>query len=373
MAIRLGESIYHGKIDNLVKGVVTGEIVVEGFHDTLVLNLKGNCHPDLAGRVLTFRNPSIEMLDPYVSDALTSAQDGFVGEMTASKKRKIHTLSAEEFQKATPEEREAAYVWKNTLYLEWFSHYCGRIVIEAVDYKLEIDEPRWELNDEEIAEQVDQANTAMNMHLTIAVELFQEANEEIRADEAEIDPNANDEFVWEKRLAQSDRRADAFHALMEEARTPEEMEQLAELAYEDKDEEEVSGPGPDFSEDADNYERDEYKPNREVAAICRSIKKLCKGLIKDGYDEMIGLPEQGEFLSLMVKSQTVADMTMGDSGSGFERGFLIAHAKREIARSQRVVSGLTIFEQDGEPVSSVVPKLWELRDLLVNLAGKIRA
>ncbi|MCG8599685.1 MAG: hypothetical protein MI807_06050 [Verrucomicrobiales bacterium] len=372
MAIRLGESIYHGKIDNSVKGVVTGEIVVEGFLDTLVLNLKGNCHPDLAGRILTFRNPSIEMLDPYVSEALIASQEGFVGEMTASKKRKFHTLSAEEFQKATPEEREAAYVWKNTLYLEWFSHYCGRIVIEAVDYHWEIDDARWELNDAEISAQVDQAAAAMNMHLNMAVELFQETNEEIRAEEAEIDPNANDEFAWEKRLAQSDRRADAFHALMEEARTPEEMEQLAELAYEDQDEEDFSEPDSEFSGGSD-YVRDEYKPTREVSAVCKSIKKLCKSLIKEGYDEMIGLPEQGEFLSLMVKSQTVADMTMGDSGTGFERGFLIAHAKREIARSQRVVSGLTIFEQDGEPVPEVVPRLWELRDLLVNLAGKIRA
>lgn len=372
MAIRLGESIYHGTIDNSVKGVVTGELVLEGFHQPLILNLKGNAHPDLAGRILKFRNPSVEMLDPYVADALEPEQTGFVGDMSVSRERKVLNMPLDEFTKATPEEREAGTIWKKVLFLDWFSPYNGRVVIEAVDYLWEVDEPRWEMTDADIAEQVEQSNSAMNMHLNFAVEMFQEVNEEIRAAEEEIDPLANDEFAWERRLRESDKRAEAFHALMEEARTPEEMEALAEMAYGDEEEEPFSEEAPDFSP-GDEYVREEYEPTSGVLEICSSIKVLCKGLIENGYDEMIGLPEQGDFLSLMVKSQTVADMTMGESGVGFERGFLIAHAKREIARSQRILSGLKAFEDGGDCNGAVIEKVWNLRDHLVDLAGKLRS
>ena len=176
-------------------------------------------------------------------------------------------------------------------------------------------------------------------------------------------------LAWERRLQQSDRRAEAFHALMEEARTPEEMEALAEMAYGDEEEDifEEEDEG-DFLDEG--YTRDQYEADEEVRQICSSIQELCKILIKNRYDEMIGLPEQGEFLSLMVKSQTAADMTAGEN-SGFERGFLIAHVKREIARSQHIISGLRAFSEEKE--QQLVEEIWKLRDLLIQLAGKLRA
>ncbi|MDF1862179.1 MAG: hypothetical protein P1U87_18325 [Verrucomicrobiales bacterium] len=372
MAIRLGESISHGTIDNSVKGVVTGELLIEGFHETVQFNLKGNAHPDIAGRILKFRNPSIEMLDPYVADVLEVDQSGFVGDMSVSQKRRVLMMPIEEITNASPEEREAGTIWKKVLFLEWFNPYNGRLVIEAVDYIWELDDPRWELSDDDIAEQVEQSRAAMNMHLNFAVEVFQETNEEIRAAEEEIDPNANDEFSWEKRLHQSDRRAGAFHALMEEARNPKEMETLAEMAYGDREEEDFSPEPPDFSSGRGEPVRDEYTATPDVLEICSSIQALCKGLIENGYEEMIGLPEQGEFLSLMVKSQTVADMTVGDQGAGFERGFLIAHAKREIARSQRIIADLEFFNDSVDGPGPMSERLWKLRSQLVDLAGHIR-
>lgn len=366
MAIRLGENIYHGKIDASVKGKVTGELVLEGYHEPVVIELVGNAMPDLAGRILTFRNPSIEMLDPYVADALEAKQTGLVGEMTASKKQRVPV---------SPEEPGGPNsVWKNTLFLEWFSHYNGRIVIEAVDYRWEIDEPRFELTEEEIEAQNEQAAAAMNMHLNFAVEMFRETNREIREAEAEIDPDADDEFSWEKRLRESDRRADAFHALMEEARTPEEMEALAEMAYADDDEEDFDPPAePDFSSGGGDHERKVYRADAEVAAICKQMKKTCKGLIKTGYEMMLGTTAHGDFLSLIVKSQTLADMTSDEFGGGFERGFLIAHAKREIARVQRILTEIGVGTDWLECSPDVLDDLWKLRELLVSLAGKLRS
>lgn len=369
MAIRLGEHVRSGTIDNSIKGRVTGELFLEGLDCPLRLDLKGNAHPDLAGCILTFRNEETEPIDPELAQYLQREQTGLAGDMSAAEKRKILNLSLEEFSLASEEEREAGTTWKTVLFLEWFSHYNGRIVIEAVDYEWEIDLPRWQLSEEDRRQQAEQAKAAMDMHLNFAVEMFQETNEEIRAAEEEIDPMANDEFAWERRLQQSDRRAEAFHALMEEARTPEEMEALAEMAYGDEEEdifeEEEEG---DFLDEG--YTRDQYEADEEVRQICSSIQELCKILIKNRYDEMIGLPEQGEFLSLMVKSQTAADMTAGEN-SGFERGFLIAHVKREIARSQHIISGLRAFSEEKE--QQLVEEIWKLRDLLIQLAGKLRA
>ncbi len=369
MAIRLGEHVRSGTIDNSIRGRVTGELFLEGLDCPLRLDLKGNAHPDLAGCILTFRNEETEPIDPELAQYLQREQTGLAGDMSAAEKRKILNLSLEEFSLASEQEREAGTTWKTVLFLEWFSHYNGRIVIEAVDYEWEIDLPRWQLSEEDRRQQAEQAKAAMDMHLNFAVEMFQETNEEIRAAEEEIDPMANDEFAWERRLQQSDRRAEAFHALMEEARTPEEMEALAEMAYGDEEEDifEEEDEG-DFLDEG--YTRDQYEADEEVRQICSSIQELCKILIKNRYDEMIGLPEQGEFLSLMVKSQTAADMTAGEN-SGFERGFLIAHVKREIARSQHIISGLRAFSEEKE--QQLVEEIWKLRDLLIQLAGKLRA
>ncbi|MEM1442566.1 MAG: hypothetical protein AAGF67_09505 [Verrucomicrobiota bacterium] len=366
MAIRLGESVRCGTVDCSVKGVITGELELEGFPESLLLNLKGTPHPDIAGCILTFTNADPEPLDEEMVDYLTIEQTGFAGDMSAARKRKVLSMPMDEFSQATDEEREAATVWKNTLFLEWFSHYNGRIVIEAVDYEWEIDLPRWTLTDEDIAEQVENAKAAMEMHLNLAVEIFQETNEEIRAAEEEIDPNASDEFTWEKRLQESDKRAEAFHALMEEARTPEEMEALAEMAYSNIGEEE--DPEAESSYE-DGTEVDVYVADDRVCRLCACIQEDAKNLIENHYESLLGQPENGEFLTLMVKSQSAAEMVATDNGC-FERGFLIAHVKREIARSQRLNSSLRSLVDRVEP--EVIEGVWKLRDSLVDLAGSLR-
>ncbi|MDF1825537.1 MAG: hypothetical protein P1U68_12900 [Verrucomicrobiales bacterium] len=365
MAIRLGEFVRSGTIDCSVKGVITGEIFVEGMQKPMELELKGTPHPDIAGCVLTFSNPEIDVLDGEIADYLELRQTGFAGDMSAAQKRKVLSMPLEDFSTATEEEREAATVWKNTLYLEWFSHYNGRIVIEAVDYQWDIDLPRWTLGEEDIVEQAELAKAAMDMHLNFAIEIFQETNEEIRAAEDEIDPKAKDEFTWEKRLQESDKRADAFHALMEEARTPEEMEALAERAYADLSEDQE----PDFGLAEEEVEIQAYEADESTRQLCEAIQNHGKQLIEEYYEALIGMPAHGEFLTLMVKSQTAAEMVASD-GSCFERGFLIAHVKREIARSQRVNKTLEFFKAEVDP--SISTDVWKLRDLLVDLAGQLR-
>ena len=49
MAWRLHEHVLRGRIDNRARGCVTGEIWLAGIDQQLVLELKGDCEPDVAG------------------------------------------------------------------------------------------------------------------------------------------------------------------------------------------------------------------------------------------------------------------------------------------------------------------------------------
>ena len=57
MAWRLHEHVLRGKIDNRTRGQVSGEIWLAGIDEPLVLELTGDCAPDLAGCELGFQNP----------------------------------------------------------------------------------------------------------------------------------------------------------------------------------------------------------------------------------------------------------------------------------------------------------------------------
>ena len=56
MAFRIHDSVVCGEIDNRAKGIVRGKIWVEGRTEPMMLELKGNAWPDLAGCLLTFTN-----------------------------------------------------------------------------------------------------------------------------------------------------------------------------------------------------------------------------------------------------------------------------------------------------------------------------
>ena len=49
MAWRLHEHVLRGKIDNRTRGRVTGEIWLSGIDQPMLLELAGDCAPDVAG------------------------------------------------------------------------------------------------------------------------------------------------------------------------------------------------------------------------------------------------------------------------------------------------------------------------------------
>src|SRR5438874_4834009 len=149
MGWRLHEHVLRGKIDNRTRGRVTGEIWLAGIDEPLVLELAGDCAPDLAGCELSFENPDPV---PMTTKPPAPQQRGPAGDITAARKVRVFDVSIEEAlaisrRGETPPEHMA-----NAVYLEWFSERSGRVVIESSDYRLQISEPAWRYTKEEIAE-----------------------------------------------------------------------------------------------------------------------------------------------------------------------------------------------------------------------------
>ena len=96
MAFRIHDSVVRGEIDNREKGIVRGRIWVEGRAEPVVLELKGNAHPDLAGCLLTFTNPQ-KCIPHHGLDSLNPVQQGTIGDLTASRKVRVPSVPLEQF------------------------------------------------------------------------------------------------------------------------------------------------------------------------------------------------------------------------------------------------------------------------------------
>ena len=135
MAFRIHDSVVRGEIDNRVKGIVRGNIWVEGRLDPVVLELTGNAHPDLAGCLLTFTNPQKRVPHPGL-DSLHPMQRGTIGDLTASRKVRVFEVPVAEACRMCQRGEKPPEHMANCLYLEWFSEANGRVVIESADFEL---------------------------------------------------------------------------------------------------------------------------------------------------------------------------------------------------------------------------------------------
>jgi hypothetical protein len=211
--------VVRGEIDNRVKGIVRGRIWLKGGDEPVVLELKGNAHPDLAGCLLTFTNPGPATPLPY-SERLNPLQRGGIGDLTASRKVRVPAVPLEEFLDWPEEKGQPPTRWANCLYLEWFSDANGRVVIESADFELKISEPEWRLTPEEDTERASQASSGMDdfvQRLTEAVEKQQQDQK---------DPEAEwDEHDYEKFMKESDARTTKYMELLDKYGDSEEAEE----------------------------------------------------------------------------------------------------------------------------------------------------
>lgn len=248
MAFRIHDSVVRGEIDNRVKGIVRGKIWVEGRAEPVVLELKGNAWPDLAGCLLTFANPSKRVPHQHL-DSLNPIQRGSIGDLTASRKVRVFDVPLAEaldmiHRKEKPPEHMA-----NSLYLEWFSEANGRVVVESADYKLTISAPEWRMTPAEDAERAQQAAAGM-------ADFMQKLSEAIEQHQrGQKDPEEEwNEHDYEKFMKESDARTTKYMELLEKYGDSEEAEE--KIAKE---------MGWDTEDDVD-----ERMSTEEINAICEA-------------------------------------------------------------------------------------------------------
>jgi len=219
MAFRIHDSVVRGEIDNRVKGTVRGRIWVEGCDQPMVLELKGNAHPDLAGCLLNFRNPRTPVPLAH-AEHLYPVQRGSIGDLTASRKVRVPTVPMDEFLNWPKDKGRPPTRWANSLYLEWFSAANGRVVIESADYELTISEPGWRLTPEEDADRARQAATGMDDFMQRLTEAVEEQKRGQKDPEDEWD-----EHDYEKFMKESDARTAKYMELLDKYGDSEEAEE----------------------------------------------------------------------------------------------------------------------------------------------------
>ena len=138
MALRIGDLVECGELDNTTPNQVCGWLKLRGHEARVPLNLTGNCMPDLSGRRVRFSGT-----DPLHRESSRSAhglayqQVGAVGTMTADRQVKLSDCPPVEFYTRAKLGEPPPVTWHQSLYLEWYSQ-NGRVVIELVDPEIQV-------------------------------------------------------------------------------------------------------------------------------------------------------------------------------------------------------------------------------------------
>jgi len=401
MAWRIDEAVAHGEIDNTVEGHTTGRVWLAGRDEPLILSLDGDCWRDLAGTRLQFENPSPKPVPD--AQALDIDQAGIVGDMTASRKNKVPTVSEEEFHELYQNDREIPYEWRNTLYLEWFSEINGRVVIESAGYILTISPHEWEMDeDAEDAQKLANLNSMRDFMAQVIRRREPDGPERESSEEL-------DEFAWEERLKESDRLTDAYQEVLEKYMEDSDSEQkeafvmgwdglldaLAErdeagdedFPGQDKAYRSQGGGDEDFDDDdeadEDDFgEADEDEPygdedDHPLQAQAQELAMRAMDVLQR--DAGPGTPSYILITNLLQVSGKLAGVLNG-RGSGYEpeTGFVLAVLKRCLNWLNEAVGAcqeLINVERDSDhraALEHVRSSAFEIRDSIVALRRELK-
>jgi len=209
MAFRIHDSVVRGEIDNRVKDIVRGKIWVVGRRKPVVLELKGNAWPDLAGCLLKFKNP-LKRVPHHSLDSLKPEQTGQIGDIPASRKVRVMEIPMPEAYLMKKRGEPVPEHMANCLYVEWFSVQNGRVVIESTDYELEISAPEWRLTPEEDEERARLAASGMSWFMQKLTEAIEQHEHGQKQPEEKLD-----EHDYERFLKESDARSEKYGELLD--------------------------------------------------------------------------------------------------------------------------------------------------------------
>lgn len=406
MAWRLNQTVVKGEIDNRTKGVVTGKIWLWGVEQPIELRLEGNCHRDMAGHLLSFENPSPAKPDDEHTD-LNPKQIGLTGDMTASRKVRVFDIPLEEALDMYKRKEKPPEHLANCLYLEWYSDFNGRVVIESTDYRISISEPVWLMTEKEESAQIKANGEAIVQwmeRLTGAVSAAQRREEIEAAEDKEWSEGPMDEFAWEKFMKESDARTDKLMALYEkyEGVDDEERERLIarEMGWEHIEEyldAKASGELPEKEDDpfdTDDFGMPEPDPltegidwirgegNRPVHPLYHRTFKVVTGMWHD-CDEAGLMKEGGSqavqdmiFSAQMVNAKLAGALNSLWMDRDREGGFIVAYLKRALKYFNEAMAHYRDVQTEGviapERLSRFHDDLCEIREEILRLMDRYR-
>jgi len=394
MAFRIHDSVVRGEIDNRVKGIVRGQIWVENRAEPVILELKGNARPDLAGCLLTFANPQKRLPHPHL-DSLQPIQRGSIGDLTASRKVRVFDVPLEQALEMIRRKEKPPEHMANSLYLEWFSEANGRVVIESADYQLTISAPEWRLTPEEDSQRARQAAAGMDDFMRKLGEAIEEHQRGQK--HAEEEWNEHD---YERFLKESDARTDKYMELLDkygdsdeaEAKIAEEMGWLRE---DPTDEERMSVEEINaICEAAENEPPPEPDPHREgidwIRTECGDLRHPLQNRCFESSVKFSKLaralgPEEFQDKALeqfLFEFQTTGAKLAGAlngiaRGQGFaDPAFTVACLKRALDHLHKSQAGLeAVAPKQVLPETTVAEarkELFEIREGILRLMDELR-
>jgi hypothetical protein len=389
MACRIDVAVIRGEIDNSVEGRTTGRIWLLGRAEPLTLDLNGDCWRDLAGVRLSFENP--EPCDDPDAGTLSLQQNGVVGDITASRKARIATVSEDEIQALHAAGREIPYEWKNLLYLEWFSEANGRVLIETSDYRLTVTAHEWQMDvDSEQAQQLANLHAMRDFMATLILRK-KSSDPETVSESDELD-----EYEWEQRLKESDRLADAYQEVLEKYMDDGDAERkeafvmgwdglLDALAERDEtdlgdffDDDELPGSSSSWqSIDDDDLDEEHEEPRHPLQVLSYEVALRAVDLVSRD-----GGPNTAEHCLvsnlLQVSAKLAGALSSHGSGDEPEAGFVLAVLKRCLSwlnEAMAACQALLDQDQDADQKKALThlrQSVFEIRDAIVALRRELK-
>ncbi|MGC4015786.1 MAG: hypothetical protein QM755_14865 [Luteolibacter sp.] len=386
MAFRIDDAIVRGEIDNTVEGRTTGRLWLAGRADPVTLDLDGDCWRDLAGSRLVFQNPAPKA--DTASERLAAEQEGVTGDITASRKARVSTVTEEQIHALHAAGQDIPYEWKNMLYLEWFSQANGRVLIESSSFQLTISTPVWAMDED--AEQAQQLANLNAMRDFMAGIIRRRDN---AAPASDPDGDELDEYEWEERLKESDRLADAYQEVLEKYMDDEDAERKEAFvmgwdglldALAERDENDIPGltdggePGstvwtPEENEDADDREDDRHP----LQALAYEVALRSVDLVsRDGGPDTAAHCLVSNLLQVSAKLAGA----LNGCGSGYEpeAGFVLAVLKRCLNWLNEAMAAFqALLDQETDPdqiqaLTRLRQSVFEIRDGIVALRRELK-
>jgi len=391
MAIRIEEAVVRGEIDNTVEGRTTGRLWLVGRAEPMTLDLDGDCWRDLAGSRLVFENPEPKA-DPD-TETLATHQSGVIGDVTASRKARVSTVTEEEIQALHAAGQEIPFQWKNLFYLEWFSHTDGRILIETAAYRLTVSEHGWVMDAD-----AEQAQQLANLH---AMRDFMATVIQRREGSEQPDSSTSDEldeYQWEERLKESDRLADAYQEVLEKYMDDGDAERKEAFvmgwdglldALAERDENDI--PGVEEEEERETFETGSWRPVDEggsnstedhderhpLQALAYEVALRAVDLVsRDGGPDTASHCLVSNLLQVSAKLAGA----LNGHGSGYEpeAGFVLAVLKRCLNWLNEAMAAFqALLDQETDPdqklaLTRLRQSVFEIRDGIVALRREFK-